>query len=234
MNADGSNQRAIIPYNGYHDGYASVSPDSTKIAFVSNRDGQEELYVMDFDGSNQTRLTFDNAGSHWPTPKWSPDSTRLTYWTRQQSNDDVFVIYADGSNQTRITESATRDLYPAWGGPRGVETVAIDIKPGSDPNCFNNDGHGVIPVAILGSADFDATRVDPASVQLAGMSVRVVGRGNMQAHSEDVNNDGFIDLVVQIADVDGTFQPGADTAILTGNLYDGTSIEGSDSICIVP
>ena len=35
--------------------------------------------------------------------------------------------------------------------------VAIDIKPGSDPNCFNNDGHGVIPVAILSSTDFDAT-----------------------------------------------------------------------------
>ena len=41
------------------------------------------------------------------------------------------------------------------------ETAAIDIKPGSDPNCININGHGVIPVAILGSEDFDVSLVDP-------------------------------------------------------------------------
>jgi hypothetical protein len=115
----------------------------------------------------------------------------------------------------------------------GRITVSIDIKPGSDPNCFNNDGHGVIPVAILSSADFDATLVDPTSVSLNGQGVRIVGRGNTQAHAEDVNGDGLDDLVVQIEDVDGTYVEGDTTAELTG-LYNGIPIWGTDTICIVP
>ncbi len=116
-------------------------------------------------------------------------------------------------------------------------TVAIDIKPGSDPNCFNNDGHGVIPVAILGSADFDVTQVDPESVQLQGLSVAMRGKSNkLLAHIEDVNGDGFDDLVVQIEDVDGIFTSGTGTATLTGTLlpeFGGASIQGTDNICIV-
>jgi hypothetical protein len=114
-------------------------------------------------------------------------------------------------------------------------SVAIDIKPGSDPNCFNNDDHGVIPVAILGSATFDATQIDPNTVLLEGLVVRAVGRkGNLQAHVEDTNSDGFADLVVQIGDEDGVFSEGQGTATVTGNLYDGTFIQGVDAICVVP
>lgn len=113
--------------------------------------------------------------------------------------------------------------------------VLIDIKPGSDPNCFNNNGNGVIPVAILGSSDLDVGEIDPQSVALAGLVVRVVGNGqHLQAHIEDVNEDGWDDLVVQIEDSDGVFEVGEGTATLTGALLDGTPITGNDAICIVP
>lgn len=115
-----------------------------------------------------------------------------------------------------------------------IMSVSIDIKPGSDPNCFNNNGHGVIPVAIMSSVDFDANQVDPTTVTLDGQDVRVVGKGNMQAHSEDVNGDGLDDLVVQIEDEDGTYQEGDTVATLTGETFDDKSIMGTDTICIVP
>jgi hypothetical protein len=54
------------------------------------------------------------------------------------------------------------------------------------------------------------------------------------AHVEDVNGDGFDDLVLQIEDVAGTFTSGSGTATLTGHLFDGTPFEGSDDICVVP
>ena len=53
-------------------------------------------------------------------------------------------------------------------------------------------------------------------------------------HIEDANGDDFEDLIVQILDVDGMFREGNGEATLTGDLYDGTPIEGSDTICIVP
>jgi hypothetical protein len=116
-----------------------------------------------------------------------------------------------------------------------IMSVWIDIKPGSDPNCINNNGHGVIPVAILSSTDFDATQVDPLTVMLDGQAVRIVGKkGKLQAHIEDANGDGLDDLVMQIEDEDGTYQEGDTMATLTGETFDGTSILGTDTICIVP
>jgi hypothetical protein len=111
--------------------------------------------------------------------------------------------------------------------------VQIDIKPGSDPNCFNSDGHGVIPVAILGSADFDASTVDPFSVSLDSAQVRVKGKSGNAGSLEDVNGDGFLDLVVQITD-EGGYDTGDTMATLEGSTYNGTPIQGSDSICIRP
>ena len=54
--------------------------------------------------------------------------------------------------------------------------VRIDIQPGAGVGCINNDGHGVIPVAIFGSADLDVGWIDPATVTLESMDVRMVGK----------------------------------------------------------
>jgi hypothetical protein len=116
-----------------------------------------------------------------------------------------------------------------------VQNVTIDIKPGSDPNSINLGSQGVIPVAILSSADFDATRVDPTTVELAGSEVAIRGKGKSLAHQEDVNGDGLTDLVVQVETENldpNTFQDGY--AILTGKTDEGKQIEGRDEITIVP
>ena len=120
-------------------------------------------------------------------------------------------------------------------GGGGPIIVDIDIKPGSFPNAINLGSNGVIPVAILSDADFDATTVLPETVSLAGSGVAVRGKGKLLAHEEDVNGDGLLDLVVQVETENldpGAFQDG--TAILTGQTSDGVTFEGSDEITIVP
>jgi hypothetical protein len=128
----------------------------------------------------------------------------------------------------------------------GVIEVSVDIKPGSYPNCFNINGNGVIPVAILGSDDFDVTQIDVATLEFAGLDVRVKGNGTPQCSVEDVSGDftfpegapdGYDDLVCQFVDDPNEWKPDNSTATLTGNLkaeYDGTPFHGTDEICIVP
>lgn len=112
--------------------------------------------------------------------------------------------------------------------------VIIDIKPGSDPNCFNVNGHGVIPVAILGSDYFDVTTIDQTSLLFGGLEVRVRGNKGPLCHLEDSNVDGLLDLVCQFEDNSDYWTPGDGDATLTGDLYDSTEFEGTDSICVVP
>ena len=121
-----------------------------------------------------------------------------------------------------IGDSGHADQFTGIAVVPSVLGVEIDIKPGSDPNCFNSDGNGVIPVAILGNADLNAGNIDASTVTLEDLTVKAAGKINkLLANIEDVNSDGV-------------FSSGSRTATLTGKLFDGTPIEGTDSICIVP
>ena len=126
----------------------------------------------------------------------------------------------------------------------GIETTAkaavdvnIDIKPGSDPNCFNINGHGVVPVAILGSSTFDVNDIDIYSLSFAGLEVRVRGNKGPLCSFEYVNDDEFLDLVCHFEDNADYWSPGNGVADLTGVLLDGTidgtEFKGTDSICVV-
>ena len=107
----------------------------------------------------------------------------------------------------------------------------VDIKPGDD-GCINNNGHGVIPVAILGRTGFDVRDIVPSTVMLEDLKVKVKRNGQPQVSYKDVNNDGLEDLVALIEDEAGVLDPSATTAKVTALLFDGTLFEGTDSICV--
>jgi len=139
----------------------------------------------------------------------------------------TITVTADELN-TVVSDSATVLIQST-----GLIEIDIEIKPGSDPNCFKSDVIGIIPVAIFGSNSFDVTLIDTSTIKLDGMAIKTTGKENTPLSSiKDVNGDGFDDLVVKIKDSSGVFDPGIITATLTGELLNGTLIEGSDSICI--
>jgi Tol biopolymer transport system component len=88
------------------------SPDGSSIAFLTLRDGNQEIYVMAVDGSSQTNLT------HTPDsevlPAWSPDGDRLAYSAERDGNWDIFVMNADGAEPTRLTRHPGRESNPTW------------------------------------------------------------------------------------------------------------------------
>ena len=105
--------------------------------------------------------------------------------------------------------------------------IAIDIKPGSDPvNPVNPESKGVIPVAVLGSMDFDATQVDFSTVEFGPGKASPVHDG----HVENVNGDGFDDMVFHFNTQDTGITCGDTEATLLGETFGGDAFTGTDSV----
>jgi WD40 repeat protein len=109
-----------------------------------------------------------------------------------------------------------------------ITPVEIDIKPWSDPNGINLKSKGVIPVAILTTDDFDATTVNPLSVEFGpGGATEAHGK----EHIEDVDIDGDLDLLLHFRTQETGIECGDSEAVLTGETFDGqTIIEGVDYV----
>ncbi len=117
--------------------------------------------------------------------------------------------------------------YDNWTFIINSASPEIDIKPGSDPNSINPFGMGLIPVAILDSDAVDVMDVDPDTLAFGP-----AGAGLAHAdgpHFEDVNDDGFTDLVGHFAVKETGIAMGDEEACLTGEI-DAEPFEACDDI----
>jgi hypothetical protein len=99
-----------------------------KLAFVSDRDGNDEIYTMNEDGSELTRITDDPAPD--ASPSWSPDCSQIVFSSHRSGHWHLYVVNADGSDVHAITfGNHADDRMPAW-SPSGTSIAFVSNRFG--------------------------------------------------------------------------------------------------------
>ena len=132
LTADGavSVNFSILPYNRLQTSYISWSPDGSKIAYVSSRNGQYNIRLANADGSNDAQLT-ESADSNlfFHCPLWSPDGKRIAFTSKTRGAKptySVLVIDVETKNSKTVTQQQTFYRLISW-LPAGNKLVTASI-----------------------------------------------------------------------------------------------------------
>ncbi len=145
MNSDGSNIQQLTTRPLVLDAFGSWSPDGTRIAFHSTQDGnkigsnewdQWEIYTMDADGGNETRVT--NTSALESGPDWTDAGIVFAATPDNGSPNDIYKMNADGSGRTKLTTASTNDILPSW-SPGGSQ---VAFQRGGQIFTMSSDGSG--------------------------------------------------------------------------------------------
>src|SRR6185369_2192320 len=167
------------------------SPNGSKIVFQSTRAGQPEIYVMNADGSSQTRLTNNPA---WDTaPAWSPDGTKILFTSLRDNpmSPSLYIMDADGSNQTRVTtggdgvwrSNPTPVVYSEESTGVAAAVTAVTMLRGPfqmlDPYNFSVDGRTRVTLftSNLGIVSPPVPPTSTLSVQANGVNLPIENVG---------------------------------------------------------
>jgi TolB protein len=105
----------------------SWSPDGKNLTFVSDRSGTPQIYVMDRDGNNPRRLTYQS--SYSATPAWSPDGRWIVYGVRAEGQFDLYLMDPGGEVTIPLVVHRGNDQNPSW-SPDGRKVVFSSDRRG--------------------------------------------------------------------------------------------------------
>jgi hypothetical protein len=217
MNADGSNQINLT--NSRTEEGPAFSPDGSKIAFVSSRNGNFEIYVMNADGSGQTRLTNNPANDI--DPSFSPDGSKIAFVSRRDGNFEIYVMNADGSGQTRLTNNPGFDSAPSF-SPDGSKIAFLSNRDGNlEIYVMNADGSGQTRLTN-NTVNDEEPAFSPDGSKIAFLSNR---DGNFEIYVMNADGSNQINLTNNTADdLNPAFSPDG-SKIAFASYRDGGDLE---------
>lgn len=116
--------------------YPAFSPDGRWIAYMSNADGDFDIYVMNLTTGVRHQLT--DAMDRDGTPAWSPDGTQIAFQSFRDGHSQVYVMERDGTNQRNLSRSLSHDEHPFWTAD-GQRLVFASNRPEADGEEGNID-----------------------------------------------------------------------------------------------
>jgi len=150
MNIDGSNVQPlnVLPNSGI--GFCSWSPDGNKLALHSNLDGDNDIFVYDFNTEIVTQIVF-NSATDW-VPEWSNDGTKIIFFSDMQGTFRVYTINPDGSNLSLLTNNMNTEERAARYSPDGTMVAMTGRNTYAQWGIFRVDANGTNFFEILNTS----------------------------------------------------------------------------------
>jgi Tol biopolymer transport system component len=217
---------------------AAWNQATQRIAFASDRDGDFDIYVMSFDGTNlQPVLTTDPGEDRFPS--WEPNGDRIAFASDRDGDFDIMRMEDNGARETALTQNGCLDTEPAW-SPDGTKIAYTSDCAGGNLEIFVMDSNGVGPTQLTNRTtrdDFHPTW-SPDGTRIAFESVPTGGSAHVNTEIMIMNANGSnpqpITTAVQVRDLmhpawsaDGTFlavgmvDSSGDYNVYTVNLGNG-------------
>ena len=196
MDADGSNLTQVTFLNYWVTAGGSWSPDGSKIAFGSIFEGgffNEEIYIMNADGTGITRLT--NGSGDDVNPAWSPDGTKIAWCRGASGTPEIYVMNADGTSQTNLTNNPASDCGGVDWSPDGTK-IAFYRGGAAEIFVMNADGTGQTQLTSNAFADYDPSW-SPDGTKIAFYSDR---DGNNEIYTMNANGSAQTRITNNSAD----------------------------------
>lgn len=168
MDRNGENIKQLTTdygWYGYHEYYLVYSsldwaPDSQRLVFISDREGDPDLFTMfnlsegDNDRDNMNYLSDAGAPGSWEQhPAWSPDGSKIAYVSDRYGDFEIFLFYTDGSGISQLTSNNGISIRPAW-SPDGTK-IAFQSDRTGDPEIWIMDADGSNQQQVTDSEGYD-------------------------------------------------------------------------------
>lgn len=200
------------------------------VVYVSDEDGDEEIWVMNQNGTLRSKLT-DNTFTD-SSPSVSPDGTRIVFSTDRDGQIEVYTMNIDGSGAVRVTNHVSTDRQPSWSSD-GTKIAFASARDGSfEIYRCNSDGTGVLPVTN-GGADTSACsypKWSPDGTRIA-YSQNAVAVGNYECYVQNIDGTNKVNVTNNAAtDQNPVWSPDGNRILFQstrGGSYDIWTINGS-------
>ncbi len=111
---------------------------TSKIVFISNRDGNDELYMMDYDGYNQTRVTFNKVRDYMPA--WSADGQKIAYTSYRKNKAALYILNPFEGKITEVFNQGTN--YAPSFSPDGKKLAFCSTEKEGNPEIYVASSQG--------------------------------------------------------------------------------------------